>query len=86
MYIPLTKCVFVPAAAVTAKPSFLPPGALANYCEYYDKTNATETVWLLRRDMGFGSMSGVCPRGGCDSRHGSAVQSQRLLPPVGIVR
>uniref|UniRef100_A0A383WPQ1 Uncharacterized protein n=1 Tax=Tetradesmus obliquus TaxID=3088 RepID=A0A383WPQ1_TETOB len=43
---------------VTAKPSFLPPGALANYCEYYDKTNATEAVWPLRRDMGFGSMSG----------------------------
>jgi hypothetical protein len=45
--------------AVTAKPSFLPPGALATYMEVFDKNNATEPVWSLRRDMGLGSMSGA---------------------------
>lgn len=51
----------LPAAAVTAKPGFLPPGALATYTEVFDKTCATEPVWSLRRDMGWGSMSGARP-------------------------
>jgi hypothetical protein len=46
------------AAAVTAKPGFLPPGALATYTEVFDKTGLTEPVWGLRRDMSWGTMSG----------------------------
>jgi hypothetical protein len=47
------------AAAVTAKPGFLPPGALATYTEVFDKTGLTEPVWGLRRDMSWGTMSGA---------------------------
>lgn len=42
---------------VTVKPAFLPPG-LPRYTETYDKSNATEPSWPLRRDLRLGSTSG----------------------------
>lgn len=42
---------------VTVKPAFLPPG-LPRYTETYDKSNATEPCWSMRRDLRLGTTSG----------------------------
>lgn len=42
---------------VTVKPRFLPAG-LPRYTETYDKTNATEPHWPMRRDLRLGTTSG----------------------------
>jgi hypothetical protein len=39
--------------SVTVKPRFMPPG-LPRYTETYDKSNATEPVWSMRRDLRLG--------------------------------
>lgn len=44
---------------VVAKPKLVPPGYTA-YMEVYDKSNATEPMWSPRRDLNWGSCSGVC--------------------------
>jgi len=43
--------------SVTVKPRFMPPG-LPRYTETYDKSNATEPSWSMRRDLRLGSTSG----------------------------
>jgi hypothetical protein len=43
--------------SVTVKPRFMPPG-LPRYTETYDKSNATEPSWAMRRDLRLGTTSG----------------------------